>query len=93
MAYVTGQNPQSVTLSPGENATVNFTSGYEPTITVTVAGPEEPTCSTGTCPPGGKVYDDDAVDGTTATVKPTGGTSGADDDLSSRGRRARRHRK
>jgi hypothetical protein len=76
LAYVTGQNPQSVTLSPGQNATVNFTSGYEPTITVTLAGPEEPTCSTGACPSGGKVYDDDAVDGTTATVKPTGGTSG-----------------
>jgi hypothetical protein len=76
MAYVTGQNPQSVTLSPGENVSVNFTSGYAPTITITVAGPEEPSCGTGACPPGGKVYDDDAVDGITATVKPTGGTSG-----------------
>ena len=76
LAYVTGQNPQSVTLSPGENVSVNFTSGYAPTITITVAGPAEPSCGTGVCPPGGKVYDDDAVDGTTATVKPTGGTSG-----------------
>jgi hypothetical protein len=76
VAYVTGQDPQSVTLSPGQNAAVNFASAYEPTISITVAGPLEPTCSTGACPGGGKVYDDDAVNGTTVTVKPTGATSG-----------------
>ena len=76
VAYVTGQNPQSVTLSPGQNATVNFTSAYEPTITINLSGPLEPSCSTSSCPPGGKVYDDDAVNGTTVTVKPTGKTSG-----------------
>ncbi len=76
LAYVTGQNPQSVTLSPGQNASVNFTSGYEPTITISLSGPLEPTCSTSSCPAASKVYDDDAVNGTTVTVKPTGKTSG-----------------
>ncbi len=76
LAYVTGQDPQSVTLSAGDNATVKFTSAYEPTISVTLAGPLEPACTTGTCAPGAKVYDDDSVNGTTVTVKPTGATSG-----------------
>ena len=76
VAYVTGQNPQSVTLSPGQNASVNFTSAYEPTVTISLAGPLEPTCNASSCPAGGKVYDDDAVNGTTVTVKPTGKTSG-----------------
>ena len=77
VAYVTGKNPESVTLSAGQNASANFTSAYEPTITISVAGPLEPTCSSGACPAGEKVYDDDAVNGTTVTVKPTGSTPGA----------------
>ncbi len=83
-ALVTSQNPQSVTLTSGDNASVTFKSAYEPTISITLAGPLEPACSVSTCTGGGSssgatagpVYDDDAVDGTTVTVKPTGSTSG-----------------
>ncbi|HXW79714.1 MAG TPA: Ig-like domain-containing protein [Acidimicrobiales bacterium] len=77
VAYVTGQDPQSVTVSSGTNPVVNFSSSYEPTITVNLAGPLEPTCSTTACQSVGSVYDNDAVDGTTVTVTPSSGTSAA----------------
>ncbi len=77
VAYVTGENPQSVTVGSGQDTDVNFTSAYEPTVTVNLAGPLEPNCSSPECSSEGTVYDNDAVDGATATITPSGGTSGA----------------
>jgi len=80
LAYLTGPNPQVVTLSPGENEEVDFASAYEPTITVNLAGPAEPSglsSEEGDYSAGGTVYDNDAVDGTTVTMSPTGGTAGS----------------
>jgi Bacterial Ig domain len=79
-AYVTGPNPQGVTLTPGEDGDVDFASAYEPTITVNLAGPAEPSALSSELEgysAGGTVYDNDAVDGTTVTMTPTGGTAGA----------------
>ena len=77
VAYVSGQDPQSVTVTSGTDPVVNFSSNYQPTITVNVAGPLEPSCTSSDCASVGTVYDNDAVDGTAVTVTPTGGTSGS----------------
>ena len=77
VAYVSGQDPQVVTVTAGTNPVVNFSSDYQPTITINLAGPLEPSCTTSDCTSVGTVYDNDAVDGTTVTVTPTGGTSGS----------------
>lgn len=42
LAYVTGANPQLVTLAPGQDGDVDFASAYAPTITINLAGPAEP---------------------------------------------------
>ena len=75
-AYVTGTNPQAVTLDAGAWSALNFTTGYQPIITVEVAGPLEPSCTTSSCAADALVYDNDAIDGATATVTPAAGTAG-----------------
>ena len=79
-AYVTGQNPQPVTLAAGADEDVNFTSRYQPTITVNLAGPLEPSgpgSEPGAPSAEGAIYDNDAVDGTTVTITPASGTGGS----------------
>ncbi len=76
LAYVTGADPQPITLSAGESSDLEFSTAYQPTVTVQIAGPLEPPCTLSTCPADQLVYDDDAVNGTTVTVAPAPGTAG-----------------
>ena len=88
VAYITGADPQTVTLAPGGSGAVTFSSAYGPTITVDLAGPEEPSEPgiDGSSSATGTVFDNDAVDGTTVTVTPTGGTQGSAAYVPGRGR-------
>ena len=76
LAFVTSADPQALTVVSGALADADFTSAYQPTINIELAGPLEPSCAPDTCWSFGKVYDNDAVDGTTATVTPVAPTTG-----------------
>ena len=77
LAYVSGAATQTVTVTVGNDQDVSFSTVYEPTITVNLDGPLEPGCVVTKCPTQEMVYDNDAVAGTTVTVTPSEGTSGA----------------
>jgi len=76
LAYVTGAASQAVSVTAGQSPEVTFTTGYEPTVNVEMAGPLEPGCSAANCPASELMYDNDAVDGVTVTVSPAEGTIG-----------------
>ena len=49
VAYVSGAANQTVTVTVGNEQDVNFSTVYEPTITVNLDGPLEPGCVATTC--------------------------------------------
>src|SRR5262249_46393004 len=55
--------------------TVTFDLEPYPVLNVTFAGRAEPACAQSFCASDGPFYDDDAVDGTTASVRPLGATA------------------
>lgn len=86
LVYVSAPLSQSVTVTAGDAPEVLFATTYEPSISVSLGGPLDPTCdasmlggvgTAGSCPAGDQIFDNDAVDGTTATVTPIDGTAGS----------------